>query len=148
MPTIPYGFNEHHMDFPGTIAVDGETFIRYVTDVTVSVARHGFQKILIVNGHGSYLHLAPEDVRRDQIAADLEGMPPSDFMYLDLLEGAPVRLMEWWSTFSRTGVLGDPTKATAEKGQLLWEAEQERMIQLIREFRARPLRPRVDHHLG
>ena len=30
MPAIPYGFNTHHMDFPGTISIDGETFIQFV----------------------------------------------------------------------------------------------------------------------
>ena len=53
MPPISYAFNEHHMDFPGTIAVDAHHFIDYVTDVGTSVARHGFRKIVLVNGHGS-----------------------------------------------------------------------------------------------
>ncbi len=40
-------------DFPGTIAVDIQTTLAYLTQVAVSVARHGFTHILIVNGHGS-----------------------------------------------------------------------------------------------
>ena len=28
MPPVYYSFNEHHMDFPGTIAVNGSTIIR------------------------------------------------------------------------------------------------------------------------
>ncbi len=52
-PTIPFGLDEHHMDFPGTIAVDMETCLAYVSQVAISVARHGFTHILIVNGHGS-----------------------------------------------------------------------------------------------
>jgi creatinine amidohydrolase len=53
LPSVQYAFNEHHLDFPGTIAVEGETFIRYVTDIGKSLAHHGFRKILLVNGHGS-----------------------------------------------------------------------------------------------
>lgn len=53
LPSVYYAFNEHHLDFPGTIAVEGQTFIRYVTDIGISLAHHGFQKILLVNGHGS-----------------------------------------------------------------------------------------------
>lgn len=53
LPTIPFGLDEHHMDFPGTIAVDIETCLAYVSQVAISVARHGFKHILIVNGHGS-----------------------------------------------------------------------------------------------
>src|SRR5262249_57432044 len=43
----------HHIDFPGTIHIEPETFIAFCLHVTKSVAYHGFEKILIVNGHGS-----------------------------------------------------------------------------------------------
>jgi len=29
MPPVYYSFNEHHLDFPGTIAVGGQTIIDY-----------------------------------------------------------------------------------------------------------------------
>lgn len=53
LPTIPFGLDEHHMDFPGTITVEMETCLAYVSQVAISVARHGFTHSLIVNGHGS-----------------------------------------------------------------------------------------------
>jgi creatinine amidohydrolase len=53
LPTIPFGLDEHHMDFPGTIAVDMEVCLAYVAQAAISVARHGFTHLLIVNGHGS-----------------------------------------------------------------------------------------------
>lgn len=53
MPAIHYGFNEHNMDFPGTITVQMETFMNYCADVADSLARQGFTRILFVNGHGS-----------------------------------------------------------------------------------------------
>lgn len=52
-PTIPVGLDEHHMDFPGTLSVSMEVCLAYVSQVAISVARHGFTHILIVNGHGS-----------------------------------------------------------------------------------------------
>jgi creatinine amidohydrolase len=52
-PTIHYGFNEHNMDFPGTMTVQMETFLNYCADVADSFARQGFTRILFVNGHGS-----------------------------------------------------------------------------------------------
>jgi creatinine amidohydrolase len=52
-PTIPFGLDEHHMDFPGTIAIEIETCLAYVYQAAHSIARHGFTHILIVNGHGS-----------------------------------------------------------------------------------------------
>ncbi len=57
LPPVPYGLNLHHIDFPGTIHVDPEVFIAFCLNVTKSVAYHGFEKILIVNGHGSNVPL-------------------------------------------------------------------------------------------
>ncbi len=53
MPTIPYGFNEHHKDFPGVIWIQPETLVAFITDVTKSLAHHGFRRILLLNSHGS-----------------------------------------------------------------------------------------------
>ncbi|QPZ92384.1 creatininase family protein [Thioclava electrotropha] len=53
MPAIPYGFNEHHKDFPGVIWIQPETLINFVCDVTESLAHHGFRRILLLNSHGS-----------------------------------------------------------------------------------------------
>lgn len=53
LPPISYGLNLHHIDFPGTIHIEPETFIAFGLNITKSVAYHGFEKILVVNGHGS-----------------------------------------------------------------------------------------------
>lgn len=53
LPPISYGLNKHHIDFPGTIHIEPDVFINFALNITKSVAYHGFQKILIVNGHGS-----------------------------------------------------------------------------------------------
>ena len=53
MPPIPYGFNEHHKDFPGVIWIEPETLISFITDITKSLAHHGFRRILLLNSHGS-----------------------------------------------------------------------------------------------
>ncbi|MBI1898826.1 MAG: creatininase family protein [Acidobacteria bacterium] len=74
MPAVYYAFNEHHLDFPGTIAVEGTTFLNYVTDIGRSLAHHGFRKILLVNGHGSnvpFLDIAARNItnRTDAVCA-------------------------------------------------------------------------------
>ena len=78
MPVIPYGFTTHVMDFPGSVTVHHETFIRYVVDVLKSVVYHGFKKVIVVNGHGS--NVPPLDLatatrnprnRRDRVAHKL-----------------------------------------------------------------------------
>ena len=40
------------MQFPGSLTLTHETFRRAVTDVVDSVVRHGFTRVMIVNGHG------------------------------------------------------------------------------------------------
>ena len=47
MPNIPYGYNEHAQDFPGTIHVTYEHFIEYCLDVVKSAAYAGFKLSLI-----------------------------------------------------------------------------------------------------
>jgi creatinine amidohydrolase len=53
MPLVSYGFETHHMDFPGTIDIKVEHMLHFVLDITKSVAHHGFTRILIADGHGS-----------------------------------------------------------------------------------------------
>src|SRR5574341_903956 len=53
LPAIPFGLDEHHMDFPGVITIDIPTVLAYLSQAAISVARHGFTHIFIVNGHGS-----------------------------------------------------------------------------------------------
>ena len=64
MPTIPYGYNEHALDFPGTIHVAYDHFIAYCLDVVKSVAHAGFDRIVIIDGHGSNEHLCEFIARR------------------------------------------------------------------------------------
>lgn len=70
MPSIPYGYNEHALDFPGTIHVHYNHFIEYYLDVVKSVAHAGFERILIVNGHGSNAHLCEFTARRATLETD------------------------------------------------------------------------------
>ena len=44
LPPIAYGLNLHHIDFPGTVHIEPETFIAFCLNITMSVAYHGFEK--------------------------------------------------------------------------------------------------------
>jgi creatinine amidohydrolase len=70
MPTIPYGYNEHALDFPGTIHVHYDHFIEYCLDVCKSVAHAGFDRIVIIDGHGSNEHLCEFIGRRATLETD------------------------------------------------------------------------------
>jgi len=63
-PPIHYGFNEHNMDFPGTISIEMQNFVNYCFDVGCSLARQGFRRIIWVNGHGSNSALCQLVARR------------------------------------------------------------------------------------
>ncbi|MBL8214469.1 MAG: creatininase family protein [Bryobacterales bacterium] len=199
MPLIPYGFETHHMDFPGTIDIRMEHMLNFTLDVCKSVAHHGFDRILLADGHGSnmpildlvarrtiietnalcapflwpslalseiksvresgrggmshaceletsvYLYLDGERVQMDKAVKEME-QPDSDFIWSDLLNPGPVRMMDIWTRFSKTGVNGDPTVATREKGRIIFEAVVENFVKFAREFRARKRGDRVDNH--
>lgn len=51
-PALCFGMSIHHMDFPGTITLSPETFAAAVRDIVESLHRHGFRRLLILNGHG------------------------------------------------------------------------------------------------
>lgn len=53
MPAVPYGYCHHVMDFPGTITIQPSTFVTFLLDITRSLAHHGFERIIVINGHGS-----------------------------------------------------------------------------------------------
>jgi creatinine amidohydrolase len=194
-PPIHYGFNEHNMDFPGTVTVDPEHFVHYCTDVAKSFGRMGFRRVLLVNGHGSnahlleqaarmatlfspakvatvsywaliteefaairqspfpggtshacefetstYLYLDPAHVKRDRIVPGIRSH--TRYFWEDLMGASPVKFTDWRSTQTDTGIGGDPTLATAEKGERIVKAAVAKIIEVAREFRDLPSRPR------
>jgi creatinine amidohydrolase len=52
LPCLWTGISEHHMSFGGTITLDFPTFSAVVTGICRSVVRHGFRRIVLLNGHG------------------------------------------------------------------------------------------------
>ncbi len=83
MPPVAYGYTTHVMDFPGSVTIHYETFIRYIVDILKSLAYHGFSRIIVINGHGS--NMPPLDLacRRANVETD-----------------ANVALTSWWNLTS------------------------------------------------
>lgn len=52
-PPLWFGDSSHHLGFPGTISLSPLTLISVIKDIGMSLARNGFRKILIINGHKS-----------------------------------------------------------------------------------------------
>ncbi|MDP3416805.1 creatininase family protein [Falsiroseomonas sp.] len=172
-PTIWSGLAEHHMDFGGTMTLDLATFSALVGGIARSVARHGFRRIALVNGHGGNTEAigsAAIELTRslgvpvvgltywlanaDTFAAILEDQPnvmhaceaetsmmmalAPDCVRTDRIEAAvPKRFAppappgfkrsRPFAEMTDTGVIGDPRRASAEKGERLLEAAAKRL---------------------
>lgn len=51
-PTIPIGIAAEHRQFSGTLWVRPDTFRSYVSETVESLLSHGWQRVVVVNGHG------------------------------------------------------------------------------------------------
>jgi creatinine amidohydrolase len=84
-----------------------------------------------------YLAIDPDAVDMD-LAVDERGYPEGEHAWLDWSDGS-LKLMPWWSAFSRSGVQGDATKATAAKGRELLAAAVAECVAYVDELLAKPL---------
>jgi creatinine amidohydrolase len=51
-PTVRVGCSSHHLDFPGTLSLEDETFHAIVADLVRSLARGGFRRVVLLPTHG------------------------------------------------------------------------------------------------
>lgn len=70
-PPLNFGCSNYFMGYPGTISLRVTTLLDVVEDLVRSAYRHGFRRILIVNGHGGNLVARG---RLFEIATDLEDL--------------------------------------------------------------------------
>jgi creatinine amidohydrolase len=94
-----------------------------------------------------YLALDPSSVDLEHVADYLPPAEPIErFTFEDAFGAGAVYLPGWASARSSNGVRGQPSKASAEKGRLIFEAAVDQLLAVLAEFRERPKRPTVDHH--
>jgi creatinine amidohydrolase len=74
------------------------------------------------------------------------GFPISKFHWRSLIDAPPLSFVDRWSRISETGVVGDATLASKEKGERLFRVIVERFAELIEEFMHREIKPNRDHH--
>lgn len=188
-PPVWWGTSPHHLAYPGTMSLRLETMSNLLVDICASLWRHGFYRILFLNGHGgnigvltatalriseeigispavaSYWSLVKDTLREvgesaiggmghacemetslqlhfraDRVAMDQAGpdMPRqlTSYSCIDFREPGPV-LIPWdFVRDSKTGTMGDPTKANADKGRHIAEAAVERVIDLGKQLLA------------
>ena len=92
-----------------------------------------------------YLYLDSSRVQMEKARKEI-GLPSSRFIWMDLMSSSPVLMMDHWSRFSKSGVVGDPTLATKEKGEKIFEAVVEALIELVKEFGGCKRDTRQDMH--
>ncbi|MBC7908678.1 MAG: creatininase family protein [Rhodospirillaceae bacterium] len=85
-PTIAVGMAQHHMDFPGSMTLRPSTLMAVVRDCLLSLVRHGFQRVLLVNGHGG--NVATVQAAFAETQMELDAITPRP----DLR----TRLLNWW----------------------------------------------------
>jgi creatinine amidohydrolase len=74
-PAIPVGVAEEHRQFTGTLWVAEDTFRAYVRDVVTSLAHHGFDRVVLVNGHGGNVAALREVAGRITRSDDAYAVP-------------------------------------------------------------------------
>lgn len=193
-PPAIHGYTPHHLDFPGTVTLRWNVFVEYLLDIGRSLCHHGFDRILLVNGHGSnaplvdlaarllnvehrgavcaaakmylvspksrrslaehrtsgqggiahaceletslYLALDPERVQMDKAVREIPASY-SEHFWMDWDDG-PLSFMPHWSALTESGVTGDATVATAEKGRVWLSRAREEIADFIDEVAVRP----------
>lgn len=185
-PGVWSGFSPHHMDYAGSLTLSATTFQAVVREICQAIMHHGFDKVVLVNGHGGnvslmatvaaqlttsghplahcswwdfvkhdfatvltgetkgvghaceaetslYLHLVGEGVNMAAALRDdrFPFLPNVDVRPLQATGVALPPLLGAWTS----GVHGDPTLATAEKGRQLVEAASAGLADFCAQYR-------------
>ncbi|HUZ13103.1 MAG TPA: creatininase family protein [Caulobacteraceae bacterium] len=85
-PTFNIGMAQHHLDFPGTIALRPSTFMAAIGDWARSLAHHGFTRLYFLNGHGGNVATVEAAFSELYAEASFAGRP----------RGFALRLKNWW----------------------------------------------------
>lgn len=185
IPPLAYGKSNEHIDFPGTLTLTSSTLQAVLEDIGDSLARSGFQKLVLFNSHGGNLDLlqvmareihvktgmavfvtssgtsnikdvfTEEELKWGIHGGDVEtsmvmAMKPG-WVHMDKavcefpplkntkyigLAGAKVRLAWKVNELSVGGTAGDATKATPEKGNVVYARSAEEMAEALEEMAA------------
>jgi creatinine amidohydrolase len=81
-PTIWTGYSPHHVPLGGTVTLEKETMLALLEDVCSSIAELGFDRILMVNGHGGNSPIT--SLVAGDLGVKLEGVEVAEITYFDL----------------------------------------------------------------
>jgi len=82
-PPLNFGVSPYFLDYPGTLSLSVNTIVSAVEDILRSAYRHGFRRILLLNGHGGNW---PAHLRLNEVVNELPDLK--------------VNWYDWWSSHS------------------------------------------------
>ncbi len=77
-PAQCFGMAEHHLGFAGTISLQPSTLLAVLHDVVLSLARHGFERIYVINGHGGNIATTRAAFAQAYGTAAARGLPVAE----------------------------------------------------------------------
>ena len=91
-----------------------------------------------------YLAIAPDLVQMDKAVSEIPASY-TEHAWMDWSDG-PLAFTPHWSGLTESGVTGDATAGTVEKGRRLLNQAQREVAEFIGEVAVRPRAPGTDHH--
>ncbi len=160
-PLIPYGMSPHHMKYGGTISLHIETIIKLLRDICESLIGGGFERILILSGHGGNaqtIGAAAQEMKYtlnreiraccwfDLIPETWQQVPEGPSKNIGhsgeaetsaIMVLAP-ELVRHDSLMLVEGITDDPARGTPAKGERILADAVDALLRLLREMHAAP----------
>jgi creatinine amidohydrolase len=164
-PALPYGSAGEHAGFPGTLSI-GQAAVELVVLELVRSATETFRHVVLVSAHGGNTEAVTRAVARLRAesrdvclflptwhgdphagrpeTAMLLAMTPDRVRMADAVPGDTRPLAEVWPALrdggvravSESGILGDPTGATADEGAALLDRLAAELVGTVARWRA------------
>jgi creatinine amidohydrolase len=163
LPPVWCGYSPHHMTLEhgeGSLTLSYQTFANLLSDLAASVYAHGFRKILLLNGHGgnkpliesirlklweekripsvhgfTYWELpGVQEVMRSISVTDKGLIGHSGEFETSLQLFLQPEFVDAKSAAWTSGVQGDPSVGTSEKGKIVFEASVEALRELLKHY--------------
>ncbi len=74
-PAQACGMAEHHLGFAGTMSLQPATLMAVMHDLVLSLARHGFERVFVINGHGGNIATTKAAFAQAHGTAASRGLP-------------------------------------------------------------------------
>lgn len=91
-PTLWLGASAHHLAFAGSLSASMDGYRDSIRQVVMSLAKHGFWKFLVINGHGG--NSSPNDVVCRELKESNPNLLIGHFGYFDHCEEAVSATLE------------------------------------------------------